>query len=427
MPARLLQLVRKLAAQANLLRTDPEQLGRNLGQFTTNPEQFQQRLIDVHHPTPMHVAVQPDGPLRLNVLDTHWRAMGMTGGPNTVINLAARIAQQGIAVRMVATVGPADLDPAWFDRHVTALLGTPAPDLPIATAGDPANPLPLGPRDLFMATHWSTAQQIAPILPRLATQQFFYMLQEFEPGFYAWSSNYARAIETFDMDFHPIVNERTLAEYLFTLPFGRLAHPETRARAMVFEPAVDATLFRPAESAAPTRRLLFYARPTNARNMFGLGLMALRQAAAHPVFRGWQFQSIGARGSVPAFDLGSGHTLRPAPWVDYAGYGDLLRGADILLCPMLSPHTSYPVLEMAACGGRVVTNTFATKTAPALRALSDAIIPTPPTAEGLAEGLITAAQSGRAPAADLHMPREWSTSLAPVARSIAGTMRALAD
>lgn len=83
---------------------------------------------------------------------------------------------------------------------------------------------------------------------------------------------------------------------------------------------------------------------------------------------------MGSRGSLPPITLAPGKVLTPAPWADYAGYGRQLRDADVLLCPMLSPHTSYPVLEMAASGGLAVTNTHATKTAAALRALSANIV-----------------------------------------------------
>ena len=52
-------LPRKITAQVALLRQDPEQVGRNLAQFT-NPALFEQRLLDVMHATPMHVHYTPE-------------------------------------------------------------------------------------------------------------------------------------------------------------------------------------------------------------------------------------------------------------------------------------------------------------------------------------------------------------------------------
>jgi hypothetical protein len=421
------RFAQKLNRHIRLLRQDPEAFGRNLSQIT-QPALFAERLADVMSTPPLHLrysAAQTGGPV-LNVLDTAWTLSGMTGGPNTVINLAARVARLGISVRFVATVHKPALTAQALRAHVASLLGSgPVPDVPIVAASDPA--LVIGPGDVFLATHWRTAQQLKTAMPN---RPFLYMLQEFEPGFYAWSSNFALAMETYGLDFWPIINQSLLAAYLLAQPIGRLNDPVTRERAVVFEPAVDATLFYPAppNAAKRPRRLLFYARPTNSRNMFGLGLLALRDIAADAAFADWEFWAIGSRDSIPNVPLGAGHVLRRAAWSDYRGYGDLLRSADILLCPMLSPHTSYPVLEMVACGGLSVTNSFATKTAAALSALSSNIIAVAPTREGFVAGLREAAirvEAGRNSSA-VTFPRDWGAVLDPVAGTVADIVRSLA-
>lgn len=425
---------RQVVSNLRLLRHDPERFARNLTQFT-NAELFERRLLDVLNAVPMHLRYTSDPATvpRLNVLDAAWTTLGMTGGPNTVINLACRIARQGIAVRLVSTVKAATIDPSWFRSHAKNLLGgKDFPDVHIASAAEADRPLEAGSRDIFLATHWTTAQQLKAVLPKLPIRQFFYMLQEFEPGFYAWSSNFALAVETYGLDFWPIVNEALLADYLLSQPLGRLSEPVMRERAIVFEPAVDAALFHPGPPEAPyrPRRLLFYARPTNSRNLFGLGLTALRQAASDPAFAGWEFLSVGSRGSVPDLSLGRNLMMRRAPWMDYAGYGNLLRAADILLCPMLSPHTSYPVLEMAACGGFSVTNTFAMKTVAALHALSPNIVAVEPTIAGFSRGLLHAARmvnAGILGSSSLNMPRDWDVALDPVARRVAAICKDLAS
>ncbi len=429
-----LQTAEKRLSQVGLLWQDPELFGRNLSQWV-NPALFEQRLMDVVSTPPMNVQFvasacsQP----RLNVLDTAWTMTGMTGGPNTVINLAGRLARQGLAVRLVATVRPPTLDAAAFRSHLAGLLGPGAvPDLPVVSAAAASEPLVVGAGDVFLATHWRTAHQLKAVLPMLPIQSFLYMVQEYEAGFYPWSSNFALAAETYGQDFWPIINQSLLAEYVLSQPLGRLDHDVTRQRAVVFEPAVDARVFYPPPPGAAGRpkRLLFYARPTNSRNMFGLGLLALRDVAADPEFAGWEFLSIGSRDSIPDFPLGAGHWLRRAPWSDYGSYADLLRSADILLCPMLSPHTSYPVLEMVACGGLSITNSFATKTTAALAKLSPNIIAVPATMTGFVDGLRQGARminAGRPARAPLAVAQNWSMSLDPVATKVAAIIHQMVD
>ena len=92
----------------------------------------------------------------------------------------------------------------------------------------------------------------------------------------------------------------------------------------------------------------------------------------------------------------------------------MVRESDILLCPMLSPHTSYPVLEQAACGNIVVTNSFGSKTQERLSRVSPNIIAPAPTAEAIRFGLIAAAgrvASGAPASTDIALPTTWRTAL----------------
>jgi hypothetical protein len=419
-------LPRKIVRQLALLCRDPEKFGGNVLQFV-NPALFESRLLNIAMPPPLHVRVDPSLQAKpsLNALLPEISLGTMSGGPNTVINLIYRVAEHGIPVRLVATVRPLALDADGVRRHAADLIRSPhVSDVQLVSAAQSERPLAIGPHDIFLATHWSTAQQVKAVLPHLAVRQFFYLIQDFEPGFFEWSSNHALALETLELDYWPIFNESLLAEFCMTQQVGRFSEPGFAGRAIAFEPAVDTTVFHSEPGVARSRpkRLLFYARPRASRNMFGLGLMALRQAAVDATFAGWEFVAIGSPGSMPEFSLG-GHTrLRLAPWLSYQNYAELLRTADILLCPMLSPHTSYPVLEMAACGGLAVTNTFATKTENALRQISDNIVAAPPSIEGLRAALLTAAAAvnrGRPRTASLRLPHRWDIALAPTAAHVA--------
>jgi O-antigen biosynthesis protein len=423
---RALGLSRKIVRHLKLLRDDPERFAANLLQFT-NPRRFQEKLIDITTAAPLHVRLDTalDARPSLNVLQPVLSTESMTGGPNTIVNFAFRLAQNGVPVRVVTTRPGVRTDPDWFRNHLAQLTGeTQVPrHFEAVSAADPGAPLAIGRNDIFVATHWTTAQQVKYRLPEMNRKRFVYLIQDFEPGFHQWSNNYALSLETYELDFLPVFNEQLLSDYFAQAAVGRFADPDFARASLVFEPAVDRSVFFPAAQphSGRRRRLLFYARPTNHRNLFGLGLHALRSVAAQPAFADWEFQAIGSRGSLPDLELGDGRMLRNAPWLDYAGYADLLRNADILLCLMLSPHTSYPVLEMAACGGLVVTNSFACKTADRLQRISPNIMAARPTIEGIAASLVEAAQqvtAGYDRFAPLDLPGSWEDSLGGVAKAV---------
>lgn len=212
-----LTVLRKIGAHLRLLRHDPEAFGANLLQFT-DPARFQAKILDVMTAAPLHARIDPalrDSPA-LNVLQPILSPESMTGGPNTIVNIAFWVAKHGIPVRIMTTRADPGTDPEWFWRHLASVTGDASrpPTLSVAPANDPANPRPIGARDMFLATHWTTAQQVKAWLPRMETKRLFYLIQDFEPGFYAWSSNHALALETYGLDHIGVFNERFLYDYL---------------------------------------------------------------------------------------------------------------------------------------------------------------------------------------------------------------------
>ena len=104
----------------------------------------------------------------------------------------------------------------------------------------------------------------------------------------------------------------------------------------------------------------------------------------------------------------------------YEAYGALLGSSDVLLSLMLSPHTSYPPLEMAAAGGLVVTNTYGPKTAEALTAISPSIRAATPDVDALVGGLSEAVAGlnrgapDAATAGSIAVPASWDEALRDV-------------
>lgn len=372
----------------------------------------------------------------VNLLVPSLRREHLSGGPNTALNLAARLAQRGVPVRCLSTDWPIDDQPAWLDRHLCDLLGTSeAPrNLTWHSAHDAGRPVSVGAHDIVLATAWWTAQQARPLFQSHAGLRLWYLVQDFEPGLYAWSTQSALAMETYGWPGLHIYCGELLRDHFEAERVGPFA-AQAAGRAvphLMFEPAVDDRLFHAreiSEDRPRRRRFVFYARPSAPRNLYELGLVALRRAVDRGAFRdGWELWFMGEK--IPAVDLGHGVTIQPAPWADYAAYAAFLRESSVGLSLMLSPHPSYPPLELAACGATVVTNTFGVKTVERLAAISPNIVAVAPEIEALTDALVNAA-AGRAttPAVQLgiDIPRNWQAAFELVLNGLVNDWRGQVD
>jgi len=373
----------------------------------------------------------------LNVLLPGVCMKGLSGGPNTIYNLTYRMAAQGVPVRYVSTSSDldADLEPIW--RHIQNLTGIDEklPNVSFQCAHNRGVQVPIGENDVFFASAWWTAQMVKYALPLMRGKRFLYAIQDFEAVLHEHSTAHALCLETYDLDYVPFVNHPFLLEYLQQARIGRFADPDFARQCTVIDPSIDRSRFYPEslgpeslgpESGTPgsgrrsgPRRLLFYARPQSAkRNLYELGVAALQHAVAAGGFEGeWEFLGMGDK--IQPVDLGRGHVLRHAPWRSFDDYAAQMRGADLLLSLMLSPHPSYPPLEMAACGGFVVTNSYANKTQEAFAAISPNIAAPPATIEGVGDALAAAShrtedREARARGAELPSPKSWDEAFAPV-------------
>jgi hypothetical protein len=167
-----------------------------------------------------------------------------------------------------------------------------------------------------------------------------------------------------------------------------------------------------------TRRLLFYARPERhtARNLFELGVLALRRALEEDVFRDrWELRGIGAQGRQRRIELGAGAALELLPRSAERDYAALLAEHDVGLALMYTPHPSLVPIEMAAAGLLTVTNTFENKTREALAEISPNLIAAEPTIEAISAALadsVAGAADGerRARGSQVRWSRDWNES-----------------
>ncbi|TDK39134.1 glycosyltransferase [Rhizobium deserti] len=344
-----------------------------------------------------------------------------TGGPNTAYILGCLLAAEGVPVKFVSVDAPADQDLGPLKEHLLKLTGLKPDDLGIEFLDAHARDLPitLNYNDILLATAWWTAQPAKAAHSLLRSPRFAYLIQDYESMFYGLSVLHAFADETYGYNHIPVVNTKLLLDHLVDEKVGRFADASFAKSALCFDPAVDSEHFYPAKnSKRTTRRLLFYTRPTMAeRNLFWLGVASLKAAVLAGAFgdSGWEF--IGMGENFDPIQLGRGYVLKPAEWMDFAGYAQLMRESDLLLSLMLSPHPSYPPLEFAACGGVVITTTYGSKTPERLAELSPNIIAVPATLDELVPAIVKGRlrydNQSEAPAM-VPLPTSWVESLSEV-------------
>lgn len=356
----------------------------------------------------------------LNLLIPGLAMHTMSGGPNTALNLIYRLALSGIPIRLISTcVGPdADLRPLL--NHMMQLAETDiiCSNIYVTDGSNRNRAVSIGKRDIFMATAWWTAQMAMCQLPLMNTSKFFYLIQDYEAILHPASSLQTMALETYNADMIPIVNHPILFNYFKGEKVGRFADAEFAENAMCFTPAVDSRIYRYQEKEnSEIRKLLFYARPqTGIRNLFEIGSLALHVAAMRGVFDNHQWQIYGFGDAFNNIRLSANLELISMPKMGQEEYASKLRDADILLSLIMSPHPSYPPLEMAACGGLTVTNTFGIKTSAEFARFSQNIIVAEPAVESIVTAIATAVKmledKDRKPDTLKSHPDNWTDSFA---------------
>lgn len=197
--------------------------------------------------------------------------------------------------------------------------------------------------DAAVCTLWSTAYSL---LRFGNTRRKFYLVQDYEPSFYAAGSISVLAEATYDFGFYGLVNSASLEE-MYMRDHGGQSH--------CFLPCVDKNVFRPPYEPKTSRpfTLFFYARPNVPRNCFELGVEALRS------FKKWgggKVRVLTAGADWNPADFGLKGEVEQMGMLDYAETANIYRGCDAGLVLMTTWAPSYVQLELMASGCVLVTN-----------------------------------------------------------------------
>jgi hypothetical protein len=230
--------------------------------------------------------------------------------------------------------------------------------------------LPLRRGDVFIASAWWNARHASEFRRLQRTyfgfsMPFVYLIQDFEPYFSAWSSQWAAAESTYHdtEETIAIINSNELYRYMAR----RYQFPTTYVLPYRPNTVIQGAL-RPVEK---ERIILIYGRPSVARNCFEVILDGLlRWQTTNPQeAASWQIISLGE--TYPQEFASPVQNFAVRGKVSLEEYSALLSRASVGISLMVSPHPSYPPLEMAMAGLLTITNRFEEKD---LSVYSDAII-----------------------------------------------------
>lgn len=220
-------------------------------------------------------------------------------------------------------------------------------------------------KDYFIFTGWWTAYCIQEEYlnwggKALSPNVFIYLIQDYEPGFYQWSSLYMLADSTYRTKYKQIAifNSVELKSYFDFLGYEF-------SFSYVFEPILNAGLKKYLKTMnkhiKKRKQILVYGRPNTARNAFSLLVQALRKWVLLMEEDASEWRIISAGEQHRRVDLGRGVVLEPVGKLTIEEYAKTLEESYAGVSLMISPHPSYPPLEMAVFGVRVITNSYANK------------------------------------------------------------------
>lgn len=212
------------------------------------------------------------------------------------------------------------------------------------------------PDDIFIASAWWDAHLLTQLpLP----SKFVYLIQDFEPIFYANSDKYVLAETTYQSEkFIPVCNTELM--YDFTAE----RYPYIREHGIWFEPAVsqaDTGLSNQKEE-GQKKRIFLYGRPNVERNLFFSALNALDKLFISQKLSGneWEIYMAG-QDKLPDITLTSDVVIKNLGKLPMNEYKEFAKSVDLAISLMMAPHPNYPTLEFASIGAAVVTTCYANK------------------------------------------------------------------
>ena len=305
---------------------------------------------------------------RINILIPSLRKEHLFGGIATAMKFFSKFDDEKYEKRIVVTDAPTMAEDLERYQEYEFLVNNvhSNSNLQIVNISErAARNLIVAPNDIFIATGWWTAYSIYPIIKW--QKEFFklddfnkliYFIQDYEPYFYPWSSTQCRAESTYRLSVPTIAvfNSKELKEYFDNRGykfndkycFGPVLNDELKKHLLA-----DKEQKR-------KKQIVIYGRPNTPRNAFGIINEALVKAFEKiDDYKGWKIISMGEE-HIPGF-VKDKLLIRSVGKLSLDDYAKIMEESYLGISLMISPHPSYPPLEMSSFGIKTITNKYENK------------------------------------------------------------------
>lgn len=305
---------------------------------------------------------------RINILIPSLRKEHVFGGISTAMKFFSKYDEQSIEKRIIVTNAPTFIEDLEDYKQYEFLKNNIDSNTKLQIVNISEKQfcnLVVRPNDIFIATAWWTAYTIHPIIKWQKTQyklkdykKLIYFIQDYEPYFYPWSSTQCRAESTYKFDTPTIAvfNSKELMDYFHN-------HNYVFSHKACFNPVLNDKLKKHLmedEEQKRKKQIIIYGRPNTSRNAFEIINEALVKAfSTIDDYKDWKIISMGEN-HVPGY-VKDGLLIRSVGKLSLDEYAKTMEESYLGISLMVSPHPSYPPLEMSSFGVKTITNQYENK------------------------------------------------------------------
>ncbi|PKO12958.1 MAG: hypothetical protein CVU39_21200 [Chloroflexi bacterium HGW-Chloroflexi-10] len=292
---------------------------------------------------------------RINVVTDSINSGSLFGGVATALILSSLMAEEwDCALRIITRTEKPKTENFYRILQLNNIPFSKNVEFIYAPTWDFKAEFPVMDGDVFLTTSWWTTWSTREAF---GSKKIIYLLQEDERTFYPYSDDRFRCVNVFeDPQIRFVINTKLLYDHFVNDGLNSI-----RDHGFWFEPSFPENLLYFEEQQKNKYNFFFYARPINLRNLYYLGIDVINSAVQKNILNPdeWNFNFVGK--DLPQKRLQNfynANVYQNIPWSEYA---QLVRGMDLGLSLMYSPHPSYPPFDLAASGAVVVTNKYGLK------------------------------------------------------------------